>query len=86
VMNVTFALVIGVFFAILFGIEGAREVFKGNLIGIGGILFSLFLFVKIFVLSLSAGQTVMAFIASYCIAVGLQLLFKKRRRMNFWQD
>ncbi len=84
-INVTFGTVVGVFFAILFLAEGVRELFRGNLVGIGGMLFGTFIFLKIFFLSVSAGQTFMAFIASYSIALGLHLMFKKRR-FDFWKD
>ncbi len=84
-INVTFGTVVGVFFAILFLVEGVRELLRGNLVGIGGMLFGTFILLKIFFLSISAGQTFMAFIASYAIALGLHLLFK-RREFDFWKD
>ncbi len=85
-MNVTFGMIVGVFFAIIFGVEGVRELVKGNLIGVGGILFAIFLFVRVFVITMTNGQTFAAFIASYLIAIGLQMLFKRREKFDFWKD
>jgi hypothetical protein len=85
-MSVTFGIIIGIFFGAVFAVEGTRELVKGNLIGVGGILFSIFIFVKIIFACMSFGQIFLAFIASYSVAIGLHMLFKRRPRMDFWKD
>ena len=86
VMNVTFGVIIRVFFGVVFAVEGVRELVKGDLIGVGGILFSIFIFVKPIFGCMSFGQIFLAFVASYSVAIGLHMLFKKRSRINFWED
>ncbi len=85
-MNMTFGIFVSVLFAIIFGVEGIREVVKGSLVGIGGILFSIFLFAKVFGLQTTGGQVFMALVASYLIGIGIHILFKKSRKFDFWQD
>jgi len=87
-MNVTFGFLMGILFAILFGVEGIRELVNKNLIGIGGVLFSAFLIIRAFDLfgfSSSISQVFLAFIASYLIGIGLQILFKRSVKVNFWE-
>ncbi len=86
VMNLTFGIFIGILFAIIFGIEGVRELIKGNLVGIGGLLFSAFLFARVFIFSASAGQIFLALVASYLVGIGLHMLFRRSTKVNFWSD
>ncbi len=86
--NVTFAFIVEFLFAIVFGIEGVRELAHKSLMGIGGLLFSAFLFIRLFKLfgfSTSIGQVFVAFIASYFVAFGIQMLFRKAIKIKFWE-
>ncbi len=85
-MNMTFGIFVTVLFAVIFGVEGIREVVKGSLVGVGGMLFSVFLFAKVFVLQVTGGQVFMALVASYLIGIGLHILFKRSHKFDFWQD
>ncbi len=82
-MSVTFGILVGIFFAFVFTIEGIRELINGNLVGIGSVLFSIFIIIKLFFISMTFGQLFMAFIASYAIAIGFHMLFKRRERIRF---
>lgn len=88
-VNMTFGFLMGILFAILFGVEGVRELYNKNLIGIGSLLFSGFIFVRTFNLfefsSTPASQIFVAFIASYLVGIGLQIFFKKSVRVKFWE-
>lgn len=88
VFNFNFRLIVEVIFAIFFVVEGIREVLKRNLVGIGGIIFSAFLFTSIFQIfgyKFSLNQTFVALIASYLISIGIHILFKKTIAPNFWE-
>ena len=87
-VNVSFGFLIWILFAILFGVEGIRELINKNLIGVGGVLFSAFLIIRaldLFGFSSSIVQVFLAFIASYLIGIGLQILFKKSVKVKFWE-
>ncbi len=80
-MNLTFGFILGIFFAILFGFEGIRELVDRRLIGMGSLLFGLFLVFRAFSLfgiNSSFSQLFLGFIASYLIGIGLQIFFGKR--------
>lgn len=86
--SINFRFVIEIIFAIFFGIEGIREVTKRNLIGIGGMIFSAFLFSSVFELfgyRFSLNQTFVALVASYLIGIGINILLKKTISPHFWE-
>ncbi|WP_456399285.1 LiaF transmembrane domain-containing protein [Mesoaciditoga sp.] len=89
-VNMTFGFVMEILFATLFGVEGIRELISKNLVGIGGLLFSAYILVRAFDLfsfsSTSKAQIFMAFIASYLIGIGIQMLFKKSVKVKFWEN
>ncbi|MGC9212559.1 MAG: hypothetical protein ACP5F2_03775 [Athalassotoga sp.] len=88
VFNFNFRLIVEIIFAIFFGVEGIRELTKRNFIGIGGIIFSVFLFTSIFEIfgyRFSLNQTFVALIASYLIGIGIHILLKKTITPNFWE-
>jgi hypothetical protein len=81
VMNLTFGFILGIFFAILFSFEGIRELVGRRLIGVGSLLFGIFLLLrafKLFGINSSFSQLFLGFIASYLIGIGLQIFFGKR--------
>ncbi|HEU24730.1 MAG: hypothetical protein C0176_02165 [Mesoaciditoga sp.] len=80
-MNLTFGFIIGIFFGILFCFEGIRELVGRKLIGVGSLLFGIFLFMrafKLFGINASFSQLFLGFVASYLIGIGLQIFFGKR--------
>lgn len=86
--NVNFSFIVEIIFAIFFCIEGIRELTKRNLIGIGGLIFSAFLFLRafrIFGFHSKIEQAFIALIASYLIGIGFQLLFRKTISPKFWE-
>ncbi len=89
-VNVTFGFIMDILFGALFGVEGVRELVHKNLIGIGSLLFSAYIFIRAFDLfgffSTSKSQIFVAFIASYLIGIGIQLLFKKSVHVKFWDE
>lgn len=81
VMNLTFGFILGIFFAILFGFEGIREIISKKLIGIGSLLFGIFLILRafrLFGINASFSQLFLGFIASFLIGIGLQIFFGKK--------
>ncbi len=81
VMDLTFGFVLGIFFAILFGFEGIRELIGRRLIGVGSLLFGIFLILRafqIFGINASFSQLFLGFVASYLIGIGLQIFFGKK--------
>ncbi|GEM_PF-925515 len=89
-VNMTFGFIMEILFALLFGVEGIRELISKNLVGIGSLLFSSYMFVRAFNLfnfsSTSKSQIFMAFVASYLVGIGIQMLFKKNVRVKFWEN
>ncbi len=89
-VNMTFGFIMEILFGALFGVEGVRELVHRNLIGIGSILFSSYMFIRAFNLfgffSTSKSQIFVAFIASYLIGIGIQILFKKSVNVKFWDE
>ncbi len=86
--NINFRFVVEIVFAIFFAVEGIREITKRNLIGIGGLIFSAFLFSSIFELfgyRFSLNQTFVALVASYLIGIGIHILFRKTIAPRFWE-
>ncbi len=86
--NMNFSLIVEIVFAVFFVVEGVREIVKRNLIGVGGIIFSVFLFMRAFRVwgfHSNLNQAFIALIASYLIGIGVQLLFKKTISPRFWE-
>ncbi len=89
-VNMTFGFIMELLFGALFGVEGIRELIHRNLVGIGSLLFSIYMFVRAFNLfgffSTSKSQIFVAFVASYLIGIGIQILFKKNVNVKFWDE
>lgn len=89
-VNMTFGFIMEILFAVLFAVEGVRELLSKNLVGIGSLLFSAYMFLRVFDLfnfsSTPKSQTFIAFIASYLIGIGFQMLFKKSVKVKFWEN
>ncbi len=89
-VNMTFGFIMEILFAMLFAVEGVRELIGKNFVGIGGLLFSTYMFIRAFDLfsfsSTSKSQIFMAFIASYLIGIGMQMLFRKNVKVKFWEN
>ncbi len=89
-VNMTFGFIMELLFGALFGVEGIRELIHRNLVGIGSLLFSIYMFVRAFNLfgffSTSKSQIFVAFVASYLIGIGIQILFKKSVNVKFWDE